>query len=199
MKMKIYGDVRSGNCDKVRLVADHLRHPYDWVEVDILNRGTRTAEFLAMNPQGQVPVLALPDGRSLAQSGAIMRYLANGTPLLPDDQWTRARIDEWMFWEANNHEFFVAGCIAHMTFLGKTRETRDPMRVERGNRALDILEEQLGRTNCVAGDAMTVADIAILVHTRQAPLGGFDLAPLANVRAWIARCERQLGIEAMQI
>jgi glutathione S-transferase len=168
------------------------------VEVDILEGGTRTAEFLAMNPQGQVPVLALPDGRSLAQSGAIMRYLANGTPLLPDDQWTRARIDAWMFWEAGNHEFFVAGCIAHMTFLGKTRETRDPMRVERGNRALDILEDQLGRTDWLAGDAMTVADIAILVHTRQAPLGGFDLAPRPNVRAWVARCEQQLGMDALQ-
>jgi glutathione S-transferase len=199
MKMKIYGDARSGNCDKVRVVADHLRLPYDWVEVDILNGGTRTAEFLAMNPQGQVPVLALADGRSLAQSGAIMRYLAAGTALLPNDPWTRAGIDAWMFWEANNHEFFVAGCIAHMTFLGKTRDTRDPMRVARGDRALDILEDQLGRTDWLAGNAMTVADIAVLVHTRQAPLGGFDLAPRPNVRAWIARCERQLGIEALQV
>jgi glutathione S-transferase len=199
MKMKIYGDRRSGNCDKVRLVADYLRHPYDWVEVDILKGGTRTAEFLAINPQGQVPVLAFPDGRAIAQSGAIMRHLANGTPLLPNEQWTRAKIDEWMFWEAGNHEFFVAGCIAHMTFLGKTRETRDPMRVERGNRALDILEDQLGRTEWLAGDAMTVADIAILVHTRQAPLGGFDLAPRPNVRAWVARCEQQLGIDVLEV
>ncbi len=198
MKMKIYGDMRSGNCDKVRLVADYLRHPYDWVEVDILKGGTRTAEFLAINPQGQVPVVAFPDGRCLAQSGAIMRHLANGTPLLPNDQWTRAKIDEWMFWEAGNHEFFIAGCIAHMTFLGKRRETRDPMRVERGNRALDILEDQLGRTDWLAGDAMTVADVALLVHTRQAPLGGFDLAPRPNVRAWVARCEHQFGMEALQ-
>src|ERR1700742_4673272 len=91
MKMKIYGDLRSGNCDKVRLVAGYLRHPYDWVETDILKGDTRTAEFLAMNPQGQVPVLALPDGRSIAQSGAIMRYLANGTPLMPDERWTGAQ------------------------------------------------------------------------------------------------------------
>jgi glutathione S-transferase len=193
--MKIYGYRESGNCDKVRFVADYVRRPYEWVEIDSVKGETKTAAFLAINPQGQVPVLELADGRRLAQSGAIMRFIAEGTPLLPDDKWLRAKIDEWMFWESNNHEFFVAGCIAHMTYLGKSKETRDPMRVERGNRALDILEGHLREADWVVGHGLTVADVALLAYTRQAPLGGFDMGPRPRTRAWVARCEQQLGIK----
>ena len=141
--MKIYGDGRSGNCDKVRFTADYLRLPYEWVEIDSAAGGTRTPEFMAINPQGQIPVLQLADGRVLAQSNAIVRHLADGSALLPDDKWRRAKIDEWMFWESNNHEFFVAGCISHMTYMGKSKETRDPMRVNRGDGALDLMERYL--------------------------------------------------------
>ena len=141
--MKIYGDLRSGNCDKVRFTANYLRLPYEWVEIDTVAGATRTPEFLVLNPQGQVPVVQLANGRFLAQSNAIIRYIADGSPLSPGDKWSRAKIDEWMFWESNNHEFFLAGCISHMAYMGKSKDTLDPMRVERGNRALDVMERDL--------------------------------------------------------
>jgi glutathione S-transferase len=193
--MKIFGDHRSGNCDKVRFTVDYLQFPHEWVEIDSVKGGTRTPGFLAMNPQGQVPVALLPDGRVLAQSNAIVRYVSDGSPLLPTDRWTRAKIDEWMFWEANNHEFFVAGCISHMTYMAKSKETRDPMRVQRGDRALDIMENHLQMANWMVADELTAADIALLAYTRQAHLGGFDMSARPALRIWVARCEAALGLQ----
>lgn len=195
--MKIYGDVRSGNCDKVRFTADFLHHPYEWVEVDSVSGKTRTPEFLAKNPQGQVPVAEFSDGRCLAQSNAIIRCIADGTSLLPEEKWLRAKIDEWMFWESNNHEFFVAGCISHMTYMGKSKDTRDPMRVERGDRALDMMECQVDSADWLVGSGITLADIALLAYTRQAHLGGFDMSRRPKLRKWIARCEAELGLRAL--
>jgi glutathione S-transferase len=192
--MKIFGDHRSGNCDKVRFTVDYLQFPHEWVEIDSVKGGTRTPGFLAMNPQGQVPVALLPDGRVLAQSNAIVRYVSDGSPLLPTDRWTRAKIDEWMFWEANNHEFFVAGCITHMTYMTKSKETRDPVRVQRGDRALDILENHLRTANWMVAEGLTAADIALLAYTRQAHLGGFDMSARPKLRNWVVRCENALGL-----
>jgi glutathione S-transferase len=192
--MKIYGDVRSGNCDKVRFTLDYLRLPYTWVEIDSVAGGTRTPQFLAINPQGQVPVLRLADGRVLAQSNAIIRTLADGSSLVPDDKWSRAKVDEWMFWESNNHEFHVAGCIAHMTYMRKSKETRDPMRVQRGDQALDLMERYLGHSRWLVGEGISLADVALLAYTRQAPRGGFDLLGRPHLRQWINRCEAELGV-----
>ena len=195
--MKIYGDIRSGNCDKVRFTVDYLRRPYEWLEVDSVKGKTRTPEFLRMNPQGQVPLVEFGNGRFLAQSNAIMRCIAEGSPLMPADPWAKAKVDEWMFWEANNHEFFVAGCISHMTYMGKTKETRDPLRVERGDRALDIMEGQIQKSDWLVGSSITLADIALLAYTRQAHLGGFDMTQRPKLRGWIARCEAELRLVAV--
>jgi glutathione S-transferase len=195
--MKIYGDVRSGNCDKVRFTADFLHQPYEWIEVDSVSGKTRTPEFLAKNPQGQVPVAEFSDGLCLAQSNAIIRCIAAGTSLLPEDKWLRAKIDEWMFWESNNYEFFVAGCIAHMTYMGKSKHTRDPMRVERGDRALDMMEHRVDSAEWLVGNRITLADIALLAYTRQAHLGGFDMNRRPGLRKWIARGEAELGLTAV--
>ena len=102
--MKVYGDMMSGNCLKVRYVADHLGLAYDWIPVDIMKGESRTPKYLARFPAGQVPGVEFPDGRCLAQSNAIIRYLARGSALLPDDPWTQAKIDEWLFWEQYSHE-----------------------------------------------------------------------------------------------
>jgi glutathione S-transferase len=195
--MKIYGDVRSGNCDKVRFTVDYFRLPYEWVEIDSVAGATRTPEFLAINSQGQVPVVQLADGRFLAQSNAIIRHIADGSPLLPGDNWSRAKIDEWMFWESNNHEFFVAGCISHMTYMGKSKDTRDPMRVERGDRALDIMERYLRDHQWLVGENITLAEVALLAYTRQAHLGGFDMLRRPKLRQWVSRCEAELGLAAV--
>ena len=105
---KIHGDIHSGNCLKVKYTADRLGLAYEWVAVDVVKGGAKTAQFLALNPQGQVPCVEFADGRVLAQSNAIIRYLALGSPLLPDDAWAQAKIDEWLFWEQYSHEPYVA-------------------------------------------------------------------------------------------
>ena len=194
--MTIYGDLGSGNCLKVKYTADHLRLPYEWVEVDILKGESRTPEFLAKFPQGQVPAVEFASGRRLAQSNGIIRYLARGSSLLPDDPYTQAKIDEWLFWEQNAHEFFVAGCRFQMVYLGKSKQELEPWRVERGNKALDYMEQQLSGGGFLVGGALTIADICLLAYTRLAHEGGFDLGPRPNVGSWIAYCEAALDLQA---
>jgi glutathione S-transferase len=196
--MTIYGDMQSGNCLKVKYLADHLGLAYRWVEVDIMKGESRTPEFLAVNVQGQVPAVRLDDGTCLAQSNAIMCYLARGSALLPDDPVARAKVDEWLFWEQNSHEFFVAGSIFQMFYLKKSAEEREAWRLPRAEAALDLMDKVLSDRRFFAGETLTVADIALLAYTRRAPLGGFDLAARGALLAWIARCEAVLGLEPLQ-
>lgn len=192
--MKIYGDLGSGNCLKVKWTAEYLEIPYQWIDVDIMAGESRTPEFLAMNPAGQVPTVVLDDGTPLTQSNAITSYLAENTPLFPADPYLRARINAWLFWEQNSHEFFVAGCRFHMVYLGKSKATRDPMRVERGEEALDHMEQALTGKEWLVGDHITLADIALVAYTRVAHEGGFDLSTRPSVHAWIVRSEQTLGL-----
>ena len=138
--MQIYGDSNSGNCLKVKYTADYLGLGYEWINVDIMQGENRTPDFLRINPQGQVPVIELGDGRCLAQSNAIIRYLARGTALLPEDPYLQAKVDEWLFWEQYSHEPYIAVCRFHMLYQGNPREAREPWRVERGEQALDYME-----------------------------------------------------------
>ena len=193
--MKIYGDLISGNCLKIKYVADFLGLAYEWVPVDIMQGQSRTPEFLARNPAGQVPVVELDDGRYLAQSNAIIGYLADGSTLLPDDAYLRAKVYELLFWEQYSHEPYVAVCRFVMRYQGKTREQREPMRVERGEAALDFMERGLEGRTWFVGETMTIADIALLAYTRLAHEGGFDLSNRPAVRSWISRCEQALSID----
>ena len=188
--MKLYGDSRSGNCDKILFVMHYLNLDHDWVELDSLQGETRTLEFSAINPMGQIPYLELPDGRGLAQSNAIIRFLANGTDLIPSDKYRLAEVDQWMFWEANNYEFFVASCIAHMTYLEQPKATRDPMRVERSLQSLQILDGHLTDRNWIVNEAPSVADAAVFGYTRKAHLGGFDMEKYPHIIKWLENCER---------
>jgi glutathione S-transferase len=192
--MKIYGDVISGNCLKVKWTADAIGRPYTWVPVDIMKGETRTSDYLAKFPQGQVPAVEFDDGRTLAQSNAIIRYLAHGSRLLPEDPFAQAKVDEWLFWEQYSHEPYVAVCRFHMKYLGRTKQEREPWRVERGEKALDLVEQQLAGRDYLAGPGPTVADIAVLAYTRLAHEGGFELAERPGIRKWIARCEDSLRI-----
>jgi glutathione S-transferase len=192
--MKIHGDMGSGNCLKVKYTADHLGLPYTWVPVDIMKGGAQTEAFRAMNPAGQTPVLETSDGKYLAQSNAIIRYLARGTSVLPDDAWTQAKIDEWLFWEQYSHEPNVAVCRFHMVYKKLPKETRDSQKVERGEKALDVMESQLAGRTFLVGNSFTIADIALLAYTRLAAEGGFDLSARPNVQAWIGQCELKLEL-----
>lgn len=192
--MKIYGDLNSGNCLKVKWVCDRLALPYTWVAVDTLKGETRTAEFLALNPFGQVPTIVLDDGRPLAQSNAIIRYLARDSHLVPTDAYAAAQMDSWLFWEQYSHEPYIAVCRFQMLYLGKSASERDPDKVRRGMLALDQLERRLGESRFLAGESVSLADVALLAYTRVAHEGGFDLAGHGAIRRWIADSEAELGL-----
>ena len=194
MAMRIYGDSISGNCLKVKWVAEHLRLPFEWIETSVLTGETRTPAFLAMNPAGQVPLIVLEDGRPLSQSNAIISYLAEGSALIPGDAFARAKMLEWMFWEQYSHEPYVAVARFQMLYLGKPREELEQRLVERGGQALARLETQLRQTPFLVGEQVTLADVALVAYTRVAHEGGFDLALYPAVKAWVGRAEAALGI-----
>ncbi|MBX9820659.1 MAG: glutathione S-transferase N-terminal domain-containing protein, partial [Afipia birgiae] len=173
--MKIYGDLKSGNCLKVKWVCDRLSRRYTWVEIDTLKNESRTPEFLKLNGAGQVPVLELDDGRTLAQSNAIIRYLARGTDLIPAEAFLAAKMDEWLFWEQYSHEPYLAVCRFQMFYLGQSQGDLDPEKVKRGYFALARMEHQLHDTRFLVGDALSLADVALLAYTRVAHEGGFHL------------------------
>ncbi len=192
--MKIYGDDKSGNCLKVKWVCDRLALPYTWIDVDVLKQETRSADFLRMNSAGQVPTIVLDDGRALAQSNAIIRYLARGSDLIPSDDYAAAKMDEWLFWEQYSHEPYIAVCRFQMRYLGKSASELDPEKVRRGHAALARMEQQLALTPFLVGEALSLADVALLAYTRLAHEGGFDLGGYPALRGWIGEAERSLGL-----
>jgi glutathione S-transferase len=194
MALRLYGDSRSGNCLKVKWTAQFLDIPCEWQEVDVMSGATRTPEFLGMNPAGQVPVVILEDGRPLAQSNAIIVHLAEGSALIPADAYARAKMFEWLFWEQYSHEPYIAVVRFRVAFLGMSRDDLDPRLIERGEAALARLEEALAASPFLVGEALTLADIAVVAYTRVAHEGGFDLAGYPAVRRWVARVETALGV-----
>jgi glutathione S-transferase len=190
----IYGDPISGNCLKVKWTAERLGVAFTWVDVDITKGESRTPAFLAMNPAGQVPTVVLADGRPLAQSNAILLHLAEGSALIPTDGYERARMLEWLFWEQYSHEPSVAVARFQMKYLGKRRDELDPKLLARGEAALRRLDEGLAGRKYLAGDALSLADIALVAYTRMAHDGGFTLADYPAVEAWVERLETQLPI-----
>ncbi len=188
---KLYADPRSGNCFKVWLMLGLLDLPFRWVSVDILGRETRTAEFLRMNPQGMVPVLQLSSGENLCESNAILCYLAQWNPaLLPREPLSQARILQWLFFEQNSHEPNLAGAHFMTRYLGRAPDDPDIAgRIERGYRALAVMEQRLARRDYLAGETLTVADVSLYPYTQTAPDAGFDLGRFPGIRAWLARLE----------
>lgn len=194
--LQIYGNFGSGNCLKVKYIADAIGMPFELHEVRSRSGETSTPEFLKLNPAGQVPVVILDDGRSLAQSNAILRYLALDTRFIPADRYEAAKVDEWLFWEQYSHEPSVAVARARVVYDKQAVSDLDPNLVRQGNKALDLMEKALTGRTWLVGEAMTIADIALLPYTRQAPQGGFDLSGRPALLRWIAACENQLGLPA---
>ena len=192
--MTIFGSSISGNCLKVKWVCDTLALPYTWAEIDTMNGGSRTAAFLQLNPWGQVPTVEFDDGRTLAQSNAIIRYLARGSGLVPSDPFSAAQMDAWMFWEQNSHEPYVAVCRFQIVYLGKPVSALDPNLVTRGYIALDHMERRLETARFLIGDDFSLADIALVAYTRVAHEGGFDLTRYAALRRWIGEAGQRLGL-----
>jgi glutathione S-transferase len=196
----LYGMTGSGNCYKPALLMQQLGMPYRWVEVDLIHGATRTPEFLAKNPNGKVPLLELEDGRLLAESNAMLCYLAEGSALLPDDRWQRAQVLQWLFFEQYSHEPAIATVRFWVHYLGKAQEwqQRIEQTMPKGYAALGVMEQQLGRTAFLAGDAYTIADIALYAYTHVAHQGGYRLDAFARIKAWLAQVESQPGYFAMR-
>ncbi len=192
--MKIYGDLISGNCLKVKYTADCLGLDYEWVDIDINKGESKTQQFLAKGPQGQVPLIELDDGRTLAQSNAIIRYLASGTQLLPRDDFAGAKVDEALFWEQYSHEPYIAVSRFQMLYSGRSASERDDWRVERGEAALDFMDAHLVSRTFWCDSGFSVADISLVAYTRVAHEGGFDLSTRDSLRRWIASVEQALGL-----
>ena len=194
--MIIYGDSISGNCLKVKWVADLLGVSYQWRETSVLAKETRTPEFLALNPAGQVPLVVFEGDRPLAQSNAILLHLAEGSALIPSDPYERAKMFEWLFWEQYSHEPVIAVRRFHKHYLNKPDSEIDPALMSKGLAVLGLMEAHLDGRRFFVGETLSLADIALVAYTRLAHEGGFDLAPFPALRGWIGRVEQGLKLQA---
>lgn len=187
--MKVYGDIRSGNCYKIKLITSLLGIDHEWIHVDILAGETHTPEFLSKNPNGKIPLLELDDGRYLSESNAILNYLATDSALLPDDSFTRAKVLQWQFFEQYSHEPYIAVArfIAKYLGLPDDRRAEYEAKQEGGHKALSVMEYQLTKTPYLVGDRLTIADISLYGYTHVAYEGGFDLSKYPAIQAWLDR------------
>ncbi|TDI12446.1 MAG: glutathione S-transferase family protein [Acidobacteria bacterium] len=191
--MHLFDSMLSGNCYKVRLLLAQLGLSYRKTEIDVLSSDERPAEFLVRHPNGKVPLLELDDGRCLAESNAILWFLADGTSLLPDDPFARTQVLQWMFFEQNSHEPNIA-VARHLVALSADPERYRnivPYLQQRGTRALQVMDDHLQKHRFFVGETYSIADIALYAYTHVAPEGGFELAHLAAVCGWLERVRQQ--------
>ena len=186
---RVYGDIHSGNCYKIKLLMNHLEIQHEWIKVDILQGETKTAEFLAKNPNGKIPVLELASGKCLAESNAILNYLAHGTSYLPDEPWSRANVLKWQFFEQYSHEPYIAVARFIAKYLGLPEARREEFEAKQvgGNKALAVMERQLEKTEFLVNDVLTIADISLYAYTHVAHEGGFELSPYPAIESWLSR------------
>ncbi len=187
--LKVYGDYRSGNCYKVKLMLHLLGREYQWLPIDILKGETQTAEFLAKNPNGKIPVLELEDGTFLWESNAILNFLADGSEFIPNEPRLRTQMLQWQFFEQYSHEPYVAVARFIQLYQGMPEARREEYEVchVRGHKAFRVMEQQLQRTLYLVGEQYTLADIALYAYTHVAHEGGFDLSGYPAINAWLAR------------
>ncbi len=189
--MKIYGDSQSGNCYKIALLMSLLEIPHDWIDIDILKDETKSPLFLAKNPSGKIPLLELDDGRCLAESNAILNYLATGTDFLSEDPFEYAKIQQWQFFEQYSHEPFIAVArfIARYLGLPDDRKADYESKQEGGHKALRVMDQQLSITPFLIGSRLTTADISLYGYTHVAYEGGFDLSLYPSIERWLMRIQ----------
>jgi glutathione S-transferase len=197
--MKVYGDAKSGNCYKVQLVCSVLDIDHEWIDVDILEGDTRTDEFLQKNPNGKIPLLEIEEGVALAESNAIINFLAAGTPLYPSDPLSQARVLQWQFFEQYSHEPYIAVARFINKYLGLPEERKEEYVSKQagGHKALQVMEQQLSITPYIAAQSITAADISLFAYTHVAHEGGFELGGYPAVQAWLDRVASQPGFKKM--
>jgi glutathione S-transferase len=198
--IRIYGMKSSGNCYKVQLLLEQLSKPYQWIEVNSAAGETQRSDYLAKNPNGKIPLLENENGDYLAESNAILCYLASGDHLLPADPWQYAQVLQWLFFEQYSHEPYIAVARFIKKYLpeGNERYADLPRLQQRGYQALNVMEQQLGKHPFIAGDTYSIADIALFAYTHDAETGGFDLSNYPNLLAWLLRVKVQPRFVAQQ-
>jgi glutathione S-transferase len=191
----LYDSPVSGNCYKVRLLLAHLDIPYERRTMDVVDRSNRPKVLGGLNPALRVPTLVLDDGRPLAESGAILWYLAEGSRFVPEDAYERAQVLQWMFFEQYDHEPAIAVSRFWLAYSGRAEEFADrlPERQTAGRRALAAIDEHLAGRHYLVGNRLTLADLALYAYTHVAHEGGFDLGPLPAVRDWLERVASEPG------
>jgi glutathione S-transferase len=191
----LFNSAVSGNCYKVRLVCAQLGIPYETVDVDVVDRSNRRELLGDLNPALRVPTVVLDDGRPLAESNAITWYLAEGSPLVPEDRYERAQVLQWMFFEQYVHEPAIAVVRFWVAYSGRAEAFADqlPAKVDAGYAALDALERGLGGNDFLVGGSYTIADVALYAYTHVAHEGGFDMSGYPAIGAWLARVSARPG------
>jgi glutathione S-transferase len=193
--LRLYDYSDSGNGYKARLALAQLAIPHQLIEVDIDKGETRTPEFLAMNPNGRIPLLALDNGAYLAESNAILCYLAEGSPLMPKDALDRALVLQWLFFEQYSHEPNVATS-RYWLRHGHLTPAREPLFAQKrlaGYAALAVMDKHLAARDFFVADRYSIADIALFAYTHVADQGGFELGRFPSVTAWLDRVRAQPG------
>ncbi len=198
--MKIYGDIQSGNCYKVKLLTSLLDIEHEWIEVDILANETQTESFLKMNPNGKIPLLELDDGMYISESNAILNYLASESTLVGTCRFSTAKILQWQFFEQYSHEPFIAVARFISKYLGLPEDRKSEYHDKQvgGHKALKVMEEQLQLTPYLVGSEITIADISLYGYTHVAHEGGFDLSEYPSILKWIERIQshpKYIGME----
>ncbi|KAA0971792.1 glutathione S-transferase family protein [Aureimonas fodinaquatilis] len=196
--LTIYGMLDSGNCYKPRLLMALTGQTFRHVETSTRDGTTRTQAFLTRNPLGQCPLLELDDGRFLAESGAILNYLGEGTDFVPTDRFERARMLQWMFFEQNHHEGSVAvrrSLKVYEERKGVATPERLALTLDNGNRALAIMQKALEEMPFFGGQRPSLADLALYPYTKDAPEGGFDLTEFPAIGKWLSRIEALPGYQ----
>ncbi len=194
--MLLYNSPVSGNCYKVRLLLSHLGIPYEKQDLSVVERSNRRELLGGLNPSLRVPTVVLDDGRPLAESNAILWYFGDGTRFVPDDEYLRAQILQWMFFEQYEVEPNLAVVRFWLTYSGAPEKLSAERRQEltaSGHRALKALDGHLDGCEWLVGDAMTIADISLYAYTHVAEEGEFDLEPYTHVRAWQERLAAERG------
>jgi glutathione S-transferase len=190
---KVFGMSASGNCYKVKLLLAQLGLDYQWQEIDILKAETRTPEFLAINPNGKVPTLQIGADQYLAESNAILCYLAENTPYWATERFKKAETLQWLFFEQYSHEPYIAVARFIKKFLppDHPRQADIPRLHERGYQALQVMEQHLAKHDFFVDQCYSIADIALYAYTHVAADGGFDLSSYPAIQAWMQRLQQQ--------
>ncbi len=189
---RLYDSAISGNAYKVRLLLTQLGTPFERIELNVDDGSTRKPEYLKINPNGKVPALQFPDGRVLFESNAILFYLALNSRFWPQEPWAQGQAMQWMNFEQYSHEPTIA-VVRHWIHLGKTpqNEPQLPAKIAGGERALGVMEGHLKTHRWFAGDAYSIADIALYAYTHVADEGGFDMTRYPAIRDWLGRVAAQ--------